>query len=581
MTTSLRCPHCNATGQTREDVLGKRVRYRHCHQLFVVPQPAEATAPPEGQETAGEAQSPVVAASPPPQSPDRTQFHFPFTTVPYPQWAVPLLGLLSQPRRRLLLLAPAVAVVVAVVFGVVYSRRADAWSGAAPRTASDIDTHLALYTQKDIPQLAANFGGVDEQLFVLFALEDMARKIPAATELPNMTVALYLNELASNLAQQRRAYDTLRRHLQDGENREFLDVFEEYAKVLDLMDQGSAELTKLLEIFQRGNRKINEAVGLRALASGIDYGSRSLAQGEDGETAFTRGISAWLDSVVQDQPAANDARKALWLQLTKTKNAFKKVFLYQINEATTAFFDKIRASKWGKDPDFAFKNVADLPTRNPFQVVVRAQAGLAGTQETATLIAQAKVCQQAARLVPPGPTYDLYRAQFLSAAGQLADKAAARDLGATGLPRKEEDAPVGGRLSEELWAEYVKAEPYDTAFTDDVVRAHFMSHAYAGHLEAAYDIIAARALERMPAMPKRRAFDAAARLHLSASAKPGFWYDCARVCSMTGHNRTAVACLKRAASLGFRDRAAAKFNPDFRQVRENQAAGDMFRQLFP
>jgi hypothetical protein len=572
MTMSLKCPHCGQAGRIRDELVGKQVRCRKCEKFFLATGPIEPRTPEPAEpiRTAEEAAAVSAEATgdadeSAPKAPDKR-------------------------RRRLFRLMPAVAVIGALVLGIAYTRRVQAWSVVLPKVASEIDTDIALYTDQDIPQLTANFARVDEQLFVLFALEDMARKIPTATGkldhagLPApVVVAIRLNELSSNLAQQRRGYDTLRRHVQDREDPDFLEIFGIYGQVLDLMDEATGRFRQRMKGHLHALENYNGGIWAKALTSGMAYGLRSVAQGEDGETAWTRGVMGGFASIIEDRPEAIKVQAAFRETLMAALREFDQTFKSQIDGAIGKFRDKIDKSKWGKGTDFAFKSSVQRPMRNPFQVVVRAQSALGERQPQLTteqLIVLAQICRETVKAVPPGPAYDLYRAQFLSTAGMLADKAAAKDLGATGLPESENDAPKGGRLSEELWAQYVEVEPYDTSYTDDVARAHFMSHAYAGHLDDAYEIIAARALEAMNLRPRDRTRDTAAKLHLSASNRPDFWYDCARVCSMTGHNRTAIECLTRAVKVGFQSGASAKFNPDFRNVREDRVTGDLFKKLF-
>jgi hypothetical protein len=447
---------------------------------------------------------------------------------------------------------------------------------------------------------------LDEELFVLLAIEDSARrwareakrwdevaKKLVAGNIANdsrnratpMLVAHCLASLRLELAWQRLGYDTLRRHMQEKADAQFMEVIELHEKFLNSLEENLTALEKPFAQFLYVVREILNGANSRALATGIGAALYAWGNGESDETMFARGVIGTAIAAGQERKQAIQATSPLREDLAKEFNRFVDSMNDIISEASIVWSDTIRKSKWN-DPELAF-NVMDSNARrcNPFELVARMvpavrQKGVS----TNELIEFAEKCRRASQRVPSDKAFNFYRAHFLSVAGIIANRAAAKDLGVTGLPTQPEDAPKGGALAREIWDDYVEFQPFDAQFTDETVRNQFLAHAYAGDPQGAYKIAEKYIMVRPPpANPRRKKAPNLVKgeLRLSSSPQSQFWYDCARVCSVSGHTKVAVLCLTHAVNrLKFPDTTTAKLSPDFRQVREDHTTRNAFERIF-
>jgi hypothetical protein len=171
------------------------------------------------------------------------------------------------------------------------------------------------------------------------------------------------------------------------------------------------------------------------------------------------------------------------------------------------------------------------------------------------------------------------RALFLGIGGMAANRAAAKDLGSTGLPRSVKTAPPAGKLALSLWVEYRKNEPFATQVGDVVLQGYAMGCAYGGELEKAAEVLFPNiAVVRVELRGRLKI----ARLHLlPASHRAEFWRDCGRIYSLGGNVELAILCLRAAHGGSFRGKEAAKLSPDFANVRDHPITALEFRRLFP
>ncbi len=305
-------------------------------------------------------------------------------------------------------------------------------------------------------------------------------------------------------------------------------------------------------------------------------GCAPTADGDDGDQSFARGMAAMLVSSIEEQRKISKVTTEWQKALQESLAAYDKEFKNRLEDTEKLLENKIKTSSW-KDSEFAFKirESNDVPERNPFLLVQRASAILGKKDATSKeMLEQAEICRSAAAMVPADPVYNFYRAAFLSVGGRIASKVARKDIGASGLPMSAKDVPEGGLLARTIWSAYVKVEPIDINLTDQVLREYFLSMAYAADLKSAYQVIILTVIDR-------RSSPRLILLRTDVSKNPSFWYDCARVCSVVGDVRTAMICLNKAAQLGFREKEAAKFSLDLRQVRENPGTSGLFKKMFP
>ncbi|WP_020471445.1 C-type lectin domain-containing protein [Zavarzinella formosa] len=426
---------------------------------------------------------------------------------------------------------------------------------------------------------------IDERVFILYALEDMTRQFAAdpyyesrSTAGVQEMVARRLFGLKSQLAYQRLLYDTLRQHAAKWKDDEFLAVFRTYDNHLSELRESIQSLEGALVQTLRGMQAAQSMAGTNALISGLSFGFRAVAEGDDDERAFVRGISAMFASGIAQQGKLNETTARYKSELEGARKNFEDQFTKRINDSTNALIGKIADSKWG-DQEYAFqlRKSGANPVHNPFAIVRK--AGAVFWKKDATpedLVKQAEVCEKAAGVVPIGPVFNPFRALLLGIGGRLASKAADKDIGTAGLPTSQKDAAFGGALARKLWSEYLKSELIDKNINDEVVRAVMLSRAYSGNqteaFEAVKKYVVAQNSGATSRLPSR-----ISHIRNEFSTNPGVWYDVARVCSISGNTSLALECLTMAVKCGFRDKETAMFSPDLKNVRQT---GKQFEAVF-
>jgi phosphoglycolate phosphatase-like HAD superfamily hydrolase len=213
------------------------------------------------------------------------------------------------------------------------------------------------------------------------------------------------------------------------------------------------------------------------------------------------------------------------------------------------------------------------PPRNPFRLFKTAREVLKNKDAAREeLLEQAAACQRAVEMIPAGKlrggpdNYDIFRSTFLAAAGIMANRAALKDLGATGFSSALTNPPKAGPVALKIWDRYLRSEG---ALNDKIIYQFIQACGCAGKPALAYQLIVANGFQ-----PDRRRRPV---VNDTFSRDPAFWYDSARIASLVGEPGVAVQCLQQAVRLGFRDFEAAKVDPDLKLVREHPATNKQFQ----
>ncbi|HEY7153978.1 MAG TPA: hypothetical protein VH575_08495 [Gemmataceae bacterium] len=422
-----------------------------------------------------------------------------------------------------------------------------------------------------------NFARVEERQFLLYALENMSIQRVANTNKPGRPFEAPSVILGRFLARQRLLFDTVRRHVQKRKKTELVPLFEAYEKELNLRDDYRKALEKPWADYIKKMSAASSAASSRVLLTGLGYALAPVAEGEDERRNFARGMNAMFNTAIVEGEKLRmfgaGAAKEYGNALKKTDEEFSPRLEKSHKEFQEQLEEFVAMNKT-EDAEFAFQTAAAEPARNPFLLTAKAATILKNKGASIKeLMEQAEVCRRAAGMAPSDRVFNIYRAAFLGVAGTIANRAATKDLGATGFPSKPKDAPEAGKLAYKIWNAYSKVEPFDTNYTDEVVQAFILACAQAGYAASAQPVI-------LKAVVQPRRFGRAA-LNVNASARPEFWYDCARVTSMLGNTRLSMDCLQQAVKLGFREKESAKVHPDLRNVREDSVTAATFKRLFP
>lgn len=189
--------------------------------------------------------------------------------------------------------------------------------------------------------------------------------------------------------------------------------------------------------------------------------------------------------------------------------------------------------------------------RDPFLRVANAEIRV-DDETPAAVMADARVCVDAARLVPQGRAYDCYRAEFLAAAAELSLLACSRQLHhfeySSGPAESAEDAV---RICMTLLA----CDPTDATGTGNMLLARAL--AFGGRYE--------------------EAIGAANKAVDGWKGNPYFCYRYARLMSLTNKVDLAFDWLAYSYRQGFSDVAVARDDADLSVIRT--AAPDRFREL--
>jgi hypothetical protein len=448
-----------------------------------------------------------------------------------------------------------------------------------------------LFSTVDTPAAAqTKTAPVDERLFALYALEDMYNKpLPRARE--NVGFLREVAESAAFLAQRQILFDRLRRHCE--KNKKFddaiLDRFRGYERELDIWKQFREKLTRAGDDYCRTLRIATMAAQQRSMNTALSYGLFAYLNGRSGNAALLTGWLKGIEAARKEQAKLNQLQQKALAKLSGDVRQAVTEFdgkIGPLNRTNLAAFDKAAAelcsqNGWS-EAEFASKRNLSTTEKaststNPFLIVQRAiEVRNSKDASKEEMLEQARACLRAAEMVPAGKVYNAHRAMFLSVGGLLANSAAAKDLGTTGfISAVGRNAPKGGALALTIWQRYVKNEPLDGNITDTVIHHYILGCCYAGKPTLGYGVVLNNCANRHPFRK------GVLVVRPIVSTRPQFWYDCARVSSIHGNAQFGLACLQHALNLGYRDREAAKIDPDLKAIRENRLTADQFRRLLP
>ncbi|HYV36073.1 MAG TPA: hypothetical protein VE988_10245, partial [Gemmataceae bacterium] len=148
---------------------------------------------------------------------------------------------------------------------------------------------------------------IEEPLFLMYALEDMSRKTPADLT-ANGPIEAPTIALARFAAQQRLLFDILRRYVEKKQKGDYLDTFRSYEKKLDVVEECAKSLEKSCAQIHLRLAIGTNAASSRVMMSGLSYGLRAVAEGDDLGTGLLRGMTAMAGSYIDEQKKINELR---------------------------------------------------------------------------------------------------------------------------------------------------------------------------------------------------------------------------------------------------------------------------------
>lgn len=430
-----------------------------------------------------------------------------------------------------------------------------------------------------------------ERPFFLHALENLFLQLPETIAPPagkpggaGRRRGLPTDGLAVFVKQQELVFDILRRHAEKSTDAEVTALLPLYRKQLDEYVGFNAEVQTALADYHRklalGRRLYSETV----LASGIGYAALAIAEGRDTDGVIGRSVAGMVKTAIREGR-----------ELDRFTEAEGRAYAADYQRVGDAYEKQLAAARktFGDQLQVALKAVP-ANAKNPFRLVADTHAVLKKDGATAAdLLDRAKACREAYKMVPYDDAYDVYRTAFLAAGGVLANAAAARDCGATGIPVGTA-VPAAGYAARDFWDDYLKLE-YNSRrqtrrdFTDDFFQAYLLGHAYAGDFAdpAKRKKLAAVLFEPTAIVKSYRANKSRKgppvfyTLRTEFSDRPDFWFDCGRLASLLGDTPLAFECLKAAVAVGFRDGAEVRTCLDLRNLREDGGLSADFARLFP
>jgi hypothetical protein len=457
-------------------------------------------------------------------------------------------------------------------------------SASQPKTGFALLSNARFALQSQVK--GKNDTEIDETLFLLYALENLSRKLPVDVNVTNRAAEVPNVVLARFAAYQTLFFDWLRRHAEKNlkNDKELLTVIRSYQRTLDLLGESKELLNKSIAKFNKEMAAASTAASSRVVLNGLGYALSGVAAGDDLDGAILRGLSGAAATYIEEQRKLKSAAAKTADSLNSAIEEIKKKLGPDLHQAQEEFLELlkryIKARPW-TDAQFAFQVAGDKPVhaQNPFLVVEFGGTFLATKSASVEqLLEQADKCRKVADLVPRQAVFDVYRAAFLSMAGLLANRAAAKDLGATGFPASPKDVPDAGPIAFKIWSSYVKIEP-PGANSAQVVQQCILACAYAGEYARALNVMVSHVGIAQPAAGK--AAPTFKNVKTDFSTRPDFWYDCARVASVCNQLPLAISCLTAARNRGFNDNEVAKISPDLRNVRETAPYATTFKKLFP
>ncbi len=427
---------------------------------------------------------------------------------------------------------------------------------------------------------------VEERLFALYVLEWLYQDKENLPQFAEDGPGSRRNEmnLGAFVAQRRLVYDILRRYYEKKNlDPEIFTLYRTYEPVLDtwkgLVDKWLAARL----VYDREMNIAQAQAAQQMLGASLFFAMNVLGDAPARDVVDSLRVAARVQA---DQRAKLTAKQQeAYKQFAKARaEAFEEFGpkYKDISDKNYRLFkegtnDLCSKHDW-KPTEFAHNTQLTTtsdsePPGNPFRIFKAAREVLKNKDASREeLLEQAAACQRAAEMVPVGKlrgapdTYDVFRATFLAAAGILANRAALKDLGATGFSSALTNPPKAGPVALKIWDRYLR---HEGALNDKIIYQFIQACGCAGKPDVAYKLIVANAFQ----LDRRRQ----PIVNAPFSRDPAFWYDSARIASLVGEPGAALQCLQQSVRLGFRDFEAAKVDPDLKLVREHPATTKMFQ----
>ncbi len=443
---------------------------------------------------------------------------------------------------------------------------------------------------------------VEERLFLVYALEDLYRDTwPADAPSPRVASSSEARRLRAN---QRKLADQLRYHMTARKfDPELIDLFDRYRKLLDTAedlakqlgdreDVYAAPLVKLTAAYVKEEElrqlKANAEVTNTAVEAGTRVGGRLFADPIDMAIGgLFAGFGKSMALQMELKPEREKARQQLSEDIKAHHAKYGPSLSADVAELGQKFFLKFDATRqdelthagkvvaglagkyqWSAeecelDPARpASKWTKEARPRDPFRAKQAAQAlpPPKDREGADRCVAAAKECLAVVNLVPPAQAkstsevYRFYRALFCGQAGQQANAAAAEQIGAAGFKVANAKAPPAAATAVAAWERYSTYESDTKDGRGVVLHYRLLACVYAGKLPQAYGF-------------------AKKASGVTQNLNPEFWYDAARVCSLSGDVPNALFCLRRAVGLGLKKMDEARATPDLDTLRLKDPVG--------
>jgi hypothetical protein len=427
---------------------------------------------------------------------------------------------------------------------------------------------------------------VDEKLFALYILEWLYQYTENLPQFSADGPGGRRNEekLGAYVAQRRLVFDTLRRYYEKKNlDPEIFTLYRAYEPVLDTWKDLYEKWLAARLVYDREMNIAQAQAAQQMLGASLFFAMNLLGEAPARDVVNSLRVAARVQAeqraklTAKQQEAQKQFDKARGEAVEEFRPKYQEIYdkNYRLFKESTN--DLCSKHDW-KDAEFAHTSkltttTAPEPPRNPFLLFKAARELLkkkdASREE---LLEQAAACQRAAEMVPVGKlrgsadTYDIFRATFLAAAGIMANRAALKDLGATGFTSALANPPKAGAVALKIWDRYLR---HEGALNDKIIYQFIQACGCAGKPALAYKLIVANGfqLDRL-----RRPV-----VNATFSRDPAFWYDSARIASLVGEPGVAVQCLQQAVRMGFRDFEAAKVDPDLKLAREHPGTTKQFQ----
>jgi len=468
--------------------------------------------------------------------------------------------------------------------------------GAPPQSESTAGQQKQI-KDKDLPPPITKAKVVDERLFLVFALEDLARDIQFTLIAQEKTKTLVSPAVRQFTLEQRFRVDSLRRHI---ESKKFesglLDSYDGYRALLDSFDALEKSLLKReityrepLEKMVKNHNAVVNLQQLRAQTETMNTGLDAAFRTDGG--LFDRAVAGLFAGMVRAQAAELEtallkakAGKALQAEMAAYISANQKEFvtdmarirdefsakfevqrdewIKRVKESTAEIANKHGWNKKGWD----FNPCMDLEqwrrlTRPGDIFLLRYEADQMTPPKDREArnrhLELAAACLKAAKMVPApeaGKTaliYKYYRGLFCGIAVKLGLEAAEEEIGTTGFNGASQKPAQGAMVALTALDAFRKYGALDKVLSSLELSKGMLAHALAGKLDQAY------------------AEAKLASLHPANMQDPHFLYCAARICSLKHDAKNGFLLLGKVYSTGSIDMETIRNQPDLEWLRSH------------